>query len=503
MSIARLAGGGRGSMVSLLPTSVEVADASVDVRMDIHDASRLEWSVSLPMPESRTCKYTIAVEMDIPSNAFARHSPWDQLQSFTRLDGGESFRFDSEVLTIDALRRNALAVAAQMARVGERFGRQCVIAASLFSRLPSRDLERILVTAIDDAAAIAEDARRKLVTARETDALELARERMLVDEYVSIRLLALLAGAERGLGVLSESRAPHARELQGIVATLEARIADLLEAELSFRQSRGYVCADPGSQASLEAYLDRASRLKKHFQEVLFLEAEVFQVAERLHHWAAGTGALVASGWAFIWQIALNKQASTTTVGSGVIMAAFVVGLIYATKDRVKEMGRTWISGNVHRFYAQRVARYRAPAKRLPGRDVVVAARESFEQRLVQKPDPLNPESGSLVPSTLIRYTHQGKVLPRPALATAGVKRIKHVFRYDLSPLFARLDDAVKQVPVLDRATHRVCFTEAPRSYRFPLRVRVSCDGRTQEEEAVVVLHKGGLDRLERDSDDV
>ncbi len=491
-------------MVSLLPTtSVEVADASVDVRMDIHDASRLEWSVSLPMPESRTRKYTIAVEMDIPSNAFARHSPWDQLQSFTRLDGGESFRFDNEVLTIDALRRNALAVAAQMARVGERFGRQCVIAASLFSRLPSRDLERILVTAIDDAAAIAEDARRKLVAARETDALELARERMLVDEYVSIRLLALLAGAERGLGVLSESRAPHARELQGIAATLEARIADLLEEELAFRQSRGYVCADPASQASLEAYLDRASRLKKHFQEVLFLEAEVFQVAERLHHWAAGTGALVASGWAFVWQIALNKQVSTSTVGSGVIMAAVVVGLIYATKDRVKEMGRTWINGNVHRFYAQRVARYRAPAKRLPGRDVVVAARESFEQRLVQKPDPLNPESGSLVPSTLIRYTHQGKVLPRPALATAGVRRVKHVFRYDLSPLFARMDDAVKQVPVLDRATHRVCFTEAPRSYRFPLRVRVSCDGHAQEETAVVVLHKGGLDRLERPDDDV
>jgi len=125
-------------------------------------------------------------------------------------------------------------------------------------------------------------------------------------------------------------------------------------------------------------------------------------------------------------------------------------------------------------------------------------ARESFEQRLVQKPDPLNPESGSLVPSTLIRYTHQGKVLPTAGLAFADVKRVKHVFRYDLSPLFARLDDAVKQIPVLDKTTHRVRFTEAPRSYRFPIRIRVSCDGQTHEELAVVVLHKGGLDRLER-----
>jgi hypothetical protein len=127
-----------------------------------------------------------------------------------------------------------------------------------------------------------------------------------------------------------------------------------------------------------------------------------------------------------------------------------------------------------------------------------VAARESFEQKLIRKPDPLNPESGSLVPSTVIRYTQRGQVLPTPALDVAGVRRVKHVFRYDLSPLFARLDDAVKQVPVLDKTTHRVRFTEAPRSYRFPIKVRVTSGGGTSEESAIVVLHKGGLDRLER-----
>ena len=36
------------------------------------------------------------------------------------------------------------------------------------------------------------------------------------------------------------------------------------------------------STDALERYLDRASRLKKHFQEVLFLEAETYQVAERI-----------------------------------------------------------------------------------------------------------------------------------------------------------------------------------------------------------------------------
>jgi hypothetical protein len=133
----------------------------------------------------------------------------------------------------------------------------------------------------------------------------------------------------------------------------------------------------------------------------------------------------------------------------------------------------------------------------------VVSARESFEQRVVRKPDPLNPESGYLVPSTMLRYTHRGRVLPTAALTAAGVKRVKHVFRYDLSPLFTRLDDAVKQVPVLDTLTHKVRFTEAPRSYRFPFKIRVTCNGKTMEEVATVVLHKGGLDRLERATEDL
>jgi len=504
MAIARLPGT-RESVSSFFPERAKAADSSVDVRMDIHDASRVEWSVSLPLPEGRPSAYSMSVEMDIPSNAFARHTPWDQLQSFTRLDGGETVELDGDILTIDALRRSAVALANQLGRIGEAFGRQCLVAASLFTRVPDPELDRALSAAIEGALALVDDARGKLCGTRRSDVAELARERLLVDEYASVRLLALLAGAERSLGVLADSRAPHAKDLSATVAKLESTIADALEVELAYRHAHGYICADPASHATLESYTDRASRLKKHFQEVLFLEPEVFHVAERLHHWVAGFVALVASTWAFVWQMALmkNSASSTSKVGSGIMMVAMIAGIIYATKDRLKEVGRAWISGNVHRFYAQRVARYRAPAKRLPGRDVVVTARESFEQRLIRKPDPLNPESGSLVPSTLIRYTHKGKVLPTPALALAGVRRVKHVFRYDLSPLFGRLDDAVKEIPVLDKSTHRVRFTEAPRSYRFPLHIRVESDGQTFEERAIVVLHKGGLDRLERFPDEL
>jgi len=156
----RLVGSG-GGVAGLLEQRVETASAGVDVRMDIHDASRLEWSVSLPLPERTACGYTIGVEMDIPSNAFARHTPWDQMQSFTRLDGGEAFNFDEHIVTIDALRRSAVAIANQMGKLGESFTRHCVVATSLFTRIARRDLHDVLMVGLDAAKSLLGDARTK------------------------------------------------------------------------------------------------------------------------------------------------------------------------------------------------------------------------------------------------------------------------------------------------------------------------------------------------------
>src|SRR5262249_36582903 len=58
------------------------------VSSGLHDASRFEWTVSIPLPErrARELAYTIEVELEVPTNAVARRSPWEQIQTFTRLD---------------------------------------------------------------------------------------------------------------------------------------------------------------------------------------------------------------------------------------------------------------------------------------------------------------------------------------------------------------------------------------------------------------------------------
>jgi hypothetical protein len=475
------------------------------VRLGVHDASRLEWSLSIPLPEDAALPYGLDVEIQIPQNAFVRHTPWDQMQGFTRLDG-PAFALANDAISIDQLRRGALAMANQLARAGGGFARHCRLAGSLFATTSHSELEEALLVWIDAALRVATETREFLVTPVAGEPAEVRRERALVDEYVSVRLLEMLAGAERAATSLAASRTPHAERLAPVLEVVEDRIADVLGIELAHRAERSYATAEPSSPDLLERYLDRASRLKKHFQEVLFLETESFQVAERAYHWVAGFVALLASTWAFAWQFALASRSTSTgqTVGSGLVTLALVAGLVYATKDRIKEVGRNWVTRRLQRLYgAQRITRYRAPARRLTGRDAIVTARETLEQVTKKVPDPLNPECGAMQALTVIRYEHRGTVVPHKELVASGVRRVKHVFRYDLSPMFARLDDALKKIPVLDETTRRVRFVDAPRCYRIPIEVRVTIGGEKHVETAVLVVHKRGLDRLERavDSD--
>jgi hypothetical protein len=57
----------------------------------------------------------------------------------------------------------------------------------------------------------------------------------------------------------------------------------------------------------------------------------------------------------------------------------------------------------------------------------------------------------------------------------------------------------MKPVPVLDDVSRKVRFIDAPRCYRVPIRVRVECGGHTFEEQSTLVLHKRGLERLDRE----
>ncbi len=458
----------------------------------MHDASRVEWIVSLPLPREAPVPFSVEVTIEITSNLFAKHAPWDQLQELARLDGPhDSPAFD--VNDIDGLRRIAVSVAARLTRAAEGFSRDCRLVVSPLSRGDRVQLIDGLTNWLEVAAALATETRDRVHRGVDPGA-ELTMERRLVDEYVSVRMLEFLSGAERALEPLVVPTA----DVSGSLENVEDAIASALERELGYRAERGFVDATDASSRSLERYLDRASRLKKHFQEVLFLHGTGYAVVDRLHHVVAVFVALIASTWAFTWQLALAARSTTQVRAlSGIVAFAVMAGVIYAVKDRIKEVGRAWVARRVHRLYAQRIHNWWAPRRSAMPGALIISARESIDEQPVTQPDPLNPSSGARLSAMRLCFTQRGTIAAAPALVESGITRVRQVFRYDLSPIFARLDDAEKPVPVLDASAHRVRIARAPRVYRFPARLSVVIAGVTTSERGFLVVHKRGLERFE------
>jgi hypothetical protein len=76
------------------------------------------------------------------------------------------------------------------------------------------------------------------------------------------------------------------------------------------------------------------------------------------------------------------------------------------------------------------------------------------------------------------------------------VRRVLHIFRYDLSPLLPRLDDEVKPVPVAE-GDGKVAFVAAVRRYHVPILVGLAVDGEHQKQFGTLVLDRAGLRRLD------
>ena len=467
------------------------ADAS-PIRLRVHDASRVEWVIALPLPQERRLTYEIDVELEVPASAATREAPWDLLQVFTRLDGPAAVASSND-LTIDELRRATVTVTRMLDRAKEGFARHCHTAATA-AAVPDLGGQPFLTLWLEAALRAVHEARRKLTAEASQDPPLIVKERALIDEFVSVRLLDMLADADRLARDSGAASVPPA--VRSAFEGLSARIAEVLGEEMAYRDSRGFLRTNTSSPEALDRYLARAARLKKHFEEVLFLDRESEQLDERLQVWTRVAGALVGGIVATIpLQLILARRPARGEIGWSILVLALITGLAYALREHIKELGRSWLTGKMVRFHTQRVSRCRVPARRLPTRDVLVEAREWCRQLTRARPDPLNPEGGASLRVMQVHYLHRGWILPQTDLWSAGVRRVLHIFRYDLSPLFARLDDEPKPVPVIEPGG-AVTFVAAARRYHVPISIRLEVAGDRHEERATLVLDRGGVRRI-------
>src|SRR5690606_17562765 len=113
---------------------------------------------------------------------------------------------------------------------------------------------------------------------------------------------------------------PRAREREAFAAagrTIGAALSSLLAEELSYREARGFQRPSDGDAWELERYVARASLLKKHFQEVLFLDIDAERSDRRFRNWFGVIAASLAALWAFPAAILLTGGSGVTGLGLG------------------------------------------------------------------------------------------------------------------------------------------------------------------------------------------
>src|SRR5467141_1127284 len=349
-----------------------------------------------------------------------------------------------------------------------------------------KDLDRIL----DQAIAGLEQARKNLSAPQAADPPQLSRERVLADEFLSGQLLELLTVAEETCArMLAPAGLPGYR---AVAQKLSQRIADALAAELRVRESKGEMLPDGEDVEALALFLDRAAQLKKHFQEVLFLEPQTRMIDEALRNWVGLSGAATA----FVIYFGLQALQTSAAAGLGLWTLMTVGAVAYALKDRAKELTRQWLAGKLSHLYANRVLILREPERLERGRNVVLHARESLAQARVARADPLNPGSGAVQRVVTLDYRQRARVTRLKGPGAETFERLKIVFRYDLAPILSRLDDSVKRVPVPAGGRQKVRFADAPRLYRVAMSVSVTTPAGIEKREATIVVQRQGIARI-------
>jgi len=474
----------------------------IGLRLGVHDSSRVEWAASVDLPSTGERRYEVEFTIRIPAHLYSPHNVWDQKQTFTRLQSPtEEGQLHIERADLDELRRDTLGVAHRLKQLREKLDRACTGAAVQAVSSPEA-LGPTLTEHIRQAVAVVREMRDALERPPSDDSgpsvlPELRREWELADEFLSHRLLDLLGGAQRDLDEVLLG--PKSRLRDGDPAWIEelrCLVAESLAEEMAHRRRRGWVVPGVSSPHELSRFVERASMLKKHFQDVLYLDVEAWMVDYKLRNWTGVVAACLAAG--FWLSFTLLPIGPGARAGISVGTFALLFAGSYALKDRIKELTRAWLAGRLTRLYGQRMVKLRLPARVDGKRSVLLEARETFDCVAETADDVLNRNVGRTQRSMVLTFRMRVELHRSGVLRDKQIRSIKHIFRYDLDPIFGRLDNAVKPVPVLDEQARRVLFVEAPKEYRVPVRVVARQEGLADAEtHGVLVLSKRGIERLE------
>ncbi len=467
-----------------------------ELRVAVHDRSRLEWIATVPVAApGETHTWEITMEAEVPDAMWVEHQPWNHFQVRSRLT---SPRLREGALLVgpvtDQLRRRTLAVVHELKFETVRLQRALNAVRRRDGVLRSEEVEWVGEGLLRSVLRARQGRDQLLKLA--IDSTEAMRcEADLASEFVSNQILMMISRLTRALQ--GNGAASRHKPLAGDALKLSTLLQQQLVDENLFRQQSRFRYAEVRSAAGLDGYLHRAAQLKKHFQQAVFLEANAYMLDQRLRNWIAIGMAMIASTFYFVWQVwILNTATNAANTTVSLLIAGSIAALVYAAKDRIKEVGRDWVARRVKNGYADRVAHLSLQAHMDPKRSAFALARETIQVSKSLQPDLLNPELGN---TSVIHHLHIRELLRHtglPTLQQQGLVGLKHVFRYDLSPLLVKLDDQVKHVPILE---HGQLHTKtATRVYLIAINVQMRLVGTevVAQQRGYLRLRRRGLERF-------
>lgn len=484
-----------------------------ELRVAVHDRSRLEWIATVPVAApGQTHTWDITMQADIPDAMWVPHQPWNHFQVRSRLTSPR-LRPGQQLVgpQTDQLRRRTLAVVHELKFETVRLQRALAAVRKRDGQLRSEEAEwigegvlratlqakqgRLKLLDLSQQSALRQGDRGDGADDSRGDAMALQREVALAVEFISNQIIMLVTQLTRTLDGAPErpKRKPMAGEALRLRTVLHQQLVD----ETQFRRAAGMRYPELHSNSAVDGYLQRAAQLKKHFQQAVFLEANAYMLDQRLRNWIAIAMAMVASTFYFVWQVwILNTATNAANTTFSLLVAGSIAALVYAAKDRIKEVGRDWLARRVKHGYADRVAHLSLQAHMDPKRSAFGLARETIDITSSLAPDLLNAELGN---THLVHHLHVRERLRHTGmqvLQQQGLVGLKHVFRYDLSPLLVKLDDQPKHVLLVDGGQLKT--RKATRLYLIPVAVQMRLVGTdvVAEQRGYVRLRRRGLERF-------
>ena len=380
------------------------------LRVGVHDTSRVECTVTLPL-ERRQYEFEIEIRVEVPANLISITDLWSHFQELARLHSPDTEVW-SQASGNDDLRRATLAITHRLKMLQDKHGRSCMVANSLLLQEPRRDITTELEPMIDEGVTLVKQSRERLAALTASAGASPAESR-LADEFLSAKLLDFLSELERDLSGTLLAETARFREQYAVgCERLRGRVAGELAAELRRRAEKGFINPSGESSAELEDFLERASHLKKHFQEVLFLEQSTEAVEGKLKNFVAVVAAIIAALFYFGAMIGPTMfMPGAISLGTTALVGAFV----YALKDRIKEVFRGWLNKRILKLYGARRVFLRVPSRLIKSQPLLVASRDVFTVSYESRHDALNPEIGATRRFAVLHYRKRGVVEQSPA----------------------------------------------------------------------------------------